>query len=85
VVVFGTNEVQTKFGYPDASTFTDIADLATFVDLDGDSLILLAGSPANTIRIGFDGETALDECYVEYISALLENTLPEITIESTGC
>ncbi|WP_284731284.1 prepilin-type N-terminal cleavage/methylation domain-containing protein [Glaciecola sp. XM2] len=97
VSINGT-DINTKFGYPDADSFTTlessaaaggapaVVGLDTFVDLDDNDLTLIPGTGSDdTFQIAFEGETAADNCYVQYVSPAAEDTLPTITIVSTGC
>lgn len=92
VTVFGTTEVQTQFGYPDAAQTADFAALTSFVDLDDADLSFVAAGTtdpatgADAFRIYFEGEeTTAGNCYVEYVSPSAVDTLPTISFESADC
>jgi MSHA pilin protein MshA len=97
VLINGTR-VATKFGYPDANSFTSIESrpitggaaavvgLDAFIELDDGDFVLIPGTGRNNkLQIAFEGETAADDCYVQYVSPAAANTLPQITIVSSGC
>jgi len=78
--------VQTKFGYPDADSFADVAALDAFVDLeDADFTVINTAPDDDTMQIVFEGELVAANCYVEYIGPAIVNQSPSITVVGTDC
>jgi MSHA pilin protein MshA len=94
-VTIAGNPVQTNFGYPDASAYTQLATsvsggattygIDTFVDLD-DNQLGFDQTSATEFRITFAGEDPdTNNCYVSYTNASAVGGVPEIASVTTGC
>lgn len=79
--------VDVKYGYPDVSDFTSIADFQTFVDIEGGKLEIEDETGDELIRIKFTGvtSTATGGCYVQYTNASAPGAVPDIAVVSDLC
>lgn len=92
-VTIGGKTVPIAYGYPDANEITVISGSSTasanaenFIDLDDTQFSIVPASNDNgTMLVVFEGETASNNCYLQYVNAASAGAAPTITSVITGC
>jgi MSHA pilin protein MshA len=81
----GSGTVATNFGYPDASTITSAALLASFMDLSDEFTVAAVSTDATQFTIRFENDDANATCQVLYTDAASAGESPVIADSGDDC